>query len=105
MDTVELAKSLISFDTTSPPGNEEGCARFLEDQIRDLHIEGAEVELQKFQKGRANLIARFGGDSSGLLLAGHMDVVPARDVENWSSPPFQAEVRAGKLVTVAVRRT
>ncbi len=97
MDTVELAKSLISFDTTSPPGNEEGCARFLEDQIRDLHIEGAEVELQKFQKGRANLIARFGGDSSGLLLAGHMDVVPARDVENWSSPPFQAEVRAGKL--------
>jgi acetylornithine deacetylase ArgE len=97
MDTVELAKSLMSFDTTAPPGNEEGCARFLEDQIRDLHIDGAEVEVQRFQKGRANLIATFDGDSPGLMLAGHIDVVPARDVEDWTSPPFRPEVRAGKL--------
>jgi len=97
MDTVELAKSLISFDTTTPPGNEEGCARFLEDQIRDMHIEGAQVEVQRFQKGRANLVAAFSGESPGLMLAGHIDVVPARDVENWTSPPFEAQVRAGKL--------
>jgi acetylornithine deacetylase ArgE len=97
MDTVELAKSLISFDTTAPPGNEAGCASFLEDQIRDMRIDGAEVEVQRFQKGRANLIATFDGDSPGLMLGGHIDVVPARDVEDWTSPPFQPEVRAGKL--------
>jgi len=97
MNTVELAKSLISFDTVAPPGNERECARFLQDQIADMHIDGAEVELQRFQKGRANLIATFSGDSPGLMLAGHIDVVPAPDVGNWSSPPFEAQVRSGKL--------
>ncbi len=97
MDTVELTKSLISFNTTTPPGNEEDCARFLADQVQDLHIDGAEIEVQRFQEGRANLIASFDGDAPGLLLAGHIDVVPAKDVENWSSPPFEASVRAGKL--------
>jgi acetylornithine deacetylase/succinyl-diaminopimelate desuccinylase family protein len=97
MDTVELARSLISFDTVAPPGNEEDCARFLRDQIFDMHIEGAEAEVHRFQEGRANLIARFSGDSPGLMMAGHIDVVPARDVEDWTSPPFEAQVRAGRL--------
>src|SRR5208282_5330492 len=97
MDTVELAKSLISFDTVAPRGGEEDCARFLADRVSDMRIQGAEVEVQSFQEGRANLIARFSGGSPGLMLAEHMDVVPAGGVEDWTSPPYEARVRAGKL--------
>jgi succinyl-diaminopimelate desuccinylase len=97
MDTVALAKSIISYDTESPPGDEESCARFIGDEIKDMHIEGAEVEVHSFAERRANLIATFRGDSPGLMLAGHIDVVPATEVERWRSPPFRPEVRSGKL--------
>ncbi len=97
MDVLELAASLIAFRTETPPGNEGPCARFIRDYLLDLHVEGASVELQTFAKGRSNVVATFLGESPGLLLAGHMDVVPVRDAEAWSSPPYEARVRNGRL--------
>jgi acetylornithine deacetylase ArgE len=97
MDLAQLAQSLIAYDTVSPPGNEEPCARFIEDYLKDLHIEGATVELHRFAPGRANLIASFPAESPGLLLAGHIDVVPPGESSAWSSPPFEGKVREGKL--------
>ena len=60
MELVELTRSLVSFRTEVPPGNEEGCARYMHDLLADLHIEGAELLLDRFEPGRANLVARFG---------------------------------------------
>jgi acetylornithine deacetylase ArgE len=97
LELVELAKSLISFNTEIPPGNEEECARFIGDYLQDLHVEGAEVQLDRFEEGRANLVARFGPATPGLLLGGHIDVVPAGGDSAWSSPPFEGEVRGGRL--------
>ncbi len=36
-----------------------------------------------------------GDELIGVL--GHLDVVPAKDVEQWETPPFEPEVREGKL--------
>lgn len=95
--TIELAKSLICFRTEAPPGSEKECASFIRDHILDMQLEGAEVQLQEFQKGRANLIATFAGGSPGLVLAGHSDVVPPGDVARWRSSPWEAETRGGRL--------
>jgi len=97
MELVELAKALISYRTEIPPGNEEPCARYIHDHLSDLHIQGAQVTMDRFEEGRANVLARFGPKEPGLLLSGHIDVVPAGDESEWSHPPFEATVRSGRL--------
>jgi acetylornithine deacetylase ArgE len=97
MDVIALAKTLIDQDTTNPPGNEEKCARVLRDYIEDLHLDGCSVELHEFETARANLLVKVGPDVPGLVLSGHLDVVPAGDLEKWKSGPFEAEVRNGRL--------
>jgi succinyl-diaminopimelate desuccinylase len=97
LELVELAKSLIAFRTVSPPGDEEQCARFIGDYLADLHIEGMTVRVDRFERGRANLVANLGPEEPGLLLGGHIDVVPPGNESEWSNPPFEGQVRGGLL--------
>lgn len=97
MELTNLAKSLIAFRTEVPPGDEEECAKYIKDILTDMHIEGSELVLDKFEHRRANLVARLGPKEPGLLLGGHMDVVPAGDESAWSHPPFDGTVSDGKL--------
>jgi succinyl-diaminopimelate desuccinylase len=97
--TVEKTTSeLIKFQTESPPGNEEACARFIMDYVNDLKIEGCEVEIDRFEPGRANVIARmWPRESKGLLLSGHIDTVPVGDAGLWSVAPFGGEISGDRL--------
>ena len=96
MDVVELASSLIAYKTEIPPGDEEECAKFLHDYIVDSRL-GAEAEVDSFGRGRANLTLRIGPPEPGLLLSGHIDVVPAGDPGAWSYDPFRAREKEGRL--------
>ncbi len=97
MDFIGLAKSLIDQDTTNPPGNEKRCATVLRDYVEDLHLDDCTVELHEYEPGRANVLVKIGPDVPGLVLSGHIDVVPAGDLAKWKSGPFDAEVRGGRL--------
>jgi succinyl-diaminopimelate desuccinylase len=97
MEAEELAQALIGFNTEIPPGNEEPCARYLHDHIKDLRLDGCVSDLHLFEPGRANLIVRMGPEEEGLLTSGHLDVVPAGKAENWTSPAFEGRIRAGRL--------
>ena len=88
----ELLQRLIRFDTTNPPGNERACIEW----IAGL-LEGTRCSLRIVARDpeRPNLIARLRGEgrAPGLLLQGHVDVVPASG--NWSRPPFAGEIADG----------
>ncbi|HUH12458.1 MAG TPA: ArgE/DapE family deacylase [Longimicrobiales bacterium] len=44
------------------------------------------------------VVGRWGGGSGPtLVLNGHVDVVPAGELDRWSVPPFRATVRDGRL--------
>jgi acetylornithine deacetylase/succinyl-diaminopimelate desuccinylase-like protein len=88
----ELLQRLIRFDTTNPPGNEEGCVEF----VRGLLTEaGVDTEVYAKVPGRPNLVARLeGGDKAPLLLQGHVDVVTTLG-QNWARPPFGGELVDG----------
>jgi acetylornithine deacetylase/succinyl-diaminopimelate desuccinylase family protein len=99
MKTVQdITSDLISYPTISPKGNERECAKYIFDYLRDLKVEDSEIDLQEFDGTRANVVATFGATKEpGLLLSGHMDVVPAGDTKLWHSDPFRAIVKDGRL--------
>ena len=116
-DVVGLASALIGFDTTArnvgdPPREEAALQEHLAERLRAL---GAEIDLWEPDAdalqgkplvppgldfaGRPQLVARLRGAGGGrsLVLNGHIDVVSVEPRERWTSDPFVAEVRNGKL--------
>lgn len=90
---VELLQSLIRFDTTNPPGNEEACITF----VRNLLVgTGIQPTILARDSRRPNLIARYPGqgNASPLLLYGHVDVVTAEH-QIWQHPPFEGQLVDG----------
>src|SRR5436305_2824228 len=84
----ELLARLVAFDTTSRNSNLP-LAGFLCDY---LDRPGVRIARNPSADGRkANVVAWVGpeptGDRRGLVLSGHMDVVPAEE-EEWQSDPF-----------------
>ncbi len=99
-ETLEIARDLIRIDTTnfgdsSGPGEREAAEHVaaLLDEV------GIESEIFESEKGRASVVARWGNQNSsrpGLLIHGHLDVVPA-NAGDWSVDPFAGEVKDGYL--------
>ena len=94
-ETADLLRRYLMIDTTNPPGNEIAGARFLAGVLED---EGIRSETVESAPGRANLVARLGGDGSlpGIVLHHHIDVVYA-DRRYWTVDPFGGVIRDGYL--------
>lgn len=43
------------------------------------------------------VVGTWGGDGPGLMLNGHIDVVPIGDPALWSTPPWEATLRNGRV--------
>ncbi|WP_133256016.1 M20 family metallopeptidase [Rhodopseudomonas palustris] len=93
--SVDLARQLIRFRSLNPPGEEKACVDFLADLLMKA---GLEVEQHEFAPGRPSIVARLRGAAnvSPLAFTGHVDVVPLGE-KPWTVPPFDAEIRDGKL--------
>lgn len=95
--TLDEIKALIGLDTTSRNSNLAIIDR-VSDRLRNHGIEPVLVSDSTGEK--ANLIATFpaadGSTDGGMVLSAHTDVVPV-DGQDWSSDPFAAEVRDGRL--------
>jgi len=95
-DSVALARKLVQFSSLNPPGEEKACADYVAHLLRQSSLE---VELHEFAPGRPSMVARLRGteDLKPLVFTGHLDVVPLGQ-KPWSSPPFAAEIRDGRLI-------
>src|SRR5438270_2287323 len=116
-ELVSLAADLIAFDTTArsvgDPARDEAALQ--EHIAARLARVGAEIDLWEPDAdalagkplvppgldfaGRPQLIARRPGAGGGpaLVFNGHCDVVSVEPRERWTSDPFTAEVRDGRL--------
>jgi len=94
MNTVEILRDLVAFDTTSRNSN-----RALMDHIARLLAEaGIAPRLVPDPTGtKLNLYATVGpADRGGVMLSGHTDVVPV-DGQDWTRPAFEMTEAEGRL--------
>ncbi|WP_114558589.1 acetylornithine deacetylase [Desertihabitans aurantiacus] len=95
--SLEWIERLVRIDTTSRGSNLE----LIEVVAEELRRHGVEPDIRPDPTGqKANLLATIpaadGSRTGGVVLSGHTDVVPVDDQE-WTSEPFQPEVRDGRL--------
>ncbi len=99
-DVLEICRDLIRIDTSnfgdsSGPG-ERVAAEYVAASLADV---GIESQIAESESGRASLVARWGNQDSsrpGLLIHGHLDVVPAQAAD-WQVDPFAGEIVDGYL--------
>lgn len=88
----ELLARLVAFPSVSSRSNRD-IADFVATHLR---AHSADVELMP-EGRKANLFASVGPTTDrGVILSGHMDVVPVEG-QNWSSDPFRLAERDGRL--------
>lgn len=93
-EIVAMLQSLVK--TPSITGDEVKVAELVASFCRDLDLD---VKIVEAEKNRPNVIARWdtGLPGPSLLLNDHLDIVPPGPLENWSYPPFAAEIANGRV--------
>ena len=90
---VDFLMEIVSID--SQPGEEKNVAERIYDELKDC---GAD---ETFIDGAGNVVSVLRGEGKGpnLLLTGHMDVVPAGNLDAWGEhKPFEPVIEDGKII-------
>lgn len=96
-ETISLCQELIRIPSVNYGegcGDESKVAEYVAAKLAEV---GIEYELIETAPNRVNVVAKIAGlDQSrpGLILHGHIDVVPA-DAKDWSVDPFSGEIKDG----------
>ena len=96
IDALELSKKLIKCESVTP--EDGGTQSVLGDALESI---GFNSEIVVFKSDNtpdvSNLYARFGTDLPNFAFAGHTDVVPVGDENEWHVKPFEGTVKEGFL--------
>jgi len=97
INELQLAKELIKFPTVTPI--DAGIIKFLEKKLKTLGFKTKVLEFkEKNSKPVKNLYARLGNKGPNFCYAGHLDVVPAGNLKDWTVNPFKPSVKKGHLI-------
>ncbi len=95
-EVLGIARALIAAPSENPGGTEDEAAQVAADVLAALD---AEPRIIRSDEGRPSVVAAMGSAARpSLAWNGHLDVVPAGEVQTWSHPPWDGVVDGGRLV-------
>lgn len=91
LNPVDLTAKLVRCASVTPAN--EGALEILEEVLRDAGFTCAWAD----RGGIRNLFARWGNKGNGKAFGfnGHTDVVPIGNPDDWTMPPFGAQIKDG----------
>ena len=98
-ETIRICRELIQIPSVNygdGKGNEKEVADHVVQLLKEV---GIDSRIYESAPGRCNVIARIKGSNNklpGLVVHGHLDVVPANS-SDWSVDPFKAEIKDGYI--------
>ncbi len=98
-DAITLCQEMIRIPSVNfgdGKGDERAIADYVVTKLLDV---GITSKIYESAPGRCNVVATIPGanaDRPGLVVHGHIDVVPA-NAEDWSIDPFAGEIRDGMI--------
>ena len=97
INELQLAKELIRFPSVTK--TDAGVIKFLEKKLKKI---GFKTKILEFKDKNSypvkNLYARLGTASPNFCYAGHLDVVPPGNLNDWTVNPFKPAVKKGYLI-------
>ena len=99
INELKLAKELIKFPSVTP--KDAGAIKFLAKQLKKLGFNCKILEFKdknKKSKPIKNIYARLGKKGPNLCYAGHTDVVPPGNIEDWTVNPFKPTIKKNHLI-------
>ena len=95
VNPIKLTSELIQCKSITPKS--EGSLDIIISYLEPLGFNCEKIDFGEGIEKVENLYARFGTMEPNIAFAGHVDVVPTGDINNWSINPFGGEVKEGKV--------
>jgi len=94
---ITLAKELIKFPSITPI--DAGIMKFLAKKLTSIGFNCKILEFKdKNSKPVKNLYARLGNSQPNFMFAGHLDVVPPGNLNDWIFKPFRPTIKKNYLI-------
>tara|TARA_B100001142_G_scaffold63250_1_gene62504 strand:+ start:169 stop:1323 length:1155 start_codon:yes stop_codon:yes gene_type:complete len=94
---ITLAKELIKFPSVTPM--DAGVMKFLAKKLTSIGFNCRILEFKdKKSKPVKNLYARLGKSQPNFMFAGHLDVVPPGNLNDWTVKPFNPTIKKNHLI-------
>lgn len=92
INELKLAKELIRIPSVTP--KDAGAINLLAKNLRSLGFKCQTINFKNVK----NLYAKLGKSKPNFCYAGHTDVVPPGNINDWSTNPFKPTVKNNKLI-------
>lgn len=100
MNIIEVVKEYVKYPSISAdPTYADGVKQTYEFLAKLLDKVGAKSEIVPTQ-GNPVVVGRFNADKKAfphIVIYGHYDVQPVDPLDLWKTPPFEAQIRDGKI--------
>ena len=87
-DSLNILSNLISKKSVTP--EDDGCQDYIFSELKKLGFEFRDLSENNVKN---SLIFQSGKKSPNVLFAGHTDVVPAGNINDWDSDPFTPTIK------------